>query len=266
MGLFDSIQKLALIPAAGVGNLIGSGLNVVSNAVGGNDIFKAQNVSALQSTTFGKVLGTATAATGAALAGAAIGIGTIGSAIAKNPVKSAAVGLIAPAVITAVAEKPQALVNVPAEAASYSSDVGALIANPSLAGATALFKEHTAAVGITAAAAALVVGKAVIPAIATYQNTQAEKANTAAMSNSGMQVIGAAPLESTGVGSDGTLKTDTSQIVTPATESISTKKRSRKAKVKTSSSIRQSVRVNILNNNSANRKTVTYLNRIPLYN
>jgi len=77
MGILSAIQKIALAPSVVAGNAIS---NIIKPGSG------TTTTSQLQSTTFGKVLGTSIAATGAALA---VATGAAGSA-AKGVISSAA--------------------------------------------------------------------------------------------------------------------------------------------------------------------------------
>ena len=165
-----------------------------------------------------------------------------------------------------VAKEPvKAFMSIPKTGAALF-EAGGLLAEPSGKGALDFIKEHPVFSSVAGAAAALVVTKSVIPATASFFQSKAIQEQTEAMK--GVTNRGNIPLETGGqpIPQDNTLPTDTTAIQPQQTQSLSTKKRSKRAKAKRLDGVRQSVRVNVITNNSAHRITKTYLNKIPMYN
>lgn len=251
MGLLSSIQKIALTPSAYVGKQV---LKVVkpSSSIAQQPI--STTTSQLQKTTAGKILGTAIAGTAVALAVTAVPSASLATAgktagkvavsIVKNPVGAVKTAVGGVLVGGAIAGGGLTLLPVVFKGGKVGAEV--------LTGKKDLTPEN---IGDVAKVVGLVAGGAVVAGVAGYVGKKVLEGGLP-------EVVGTAPLETVG----SALQTDTQGVTTQATESISTKKRARKAKVKRFDGVRQSVRVNVINRSSANRKTVTYLNRVPLYN
>jgi hypothetical protein len=263
MGLLGSIQKLALTPSAYIGKQV---LKVVkpSSSIANQPV--STTTSQLQATTFGKVLGTAIAGTTTALAVTSIGAGAIAKTVVAHPVKSAVVGLVTPTAISYFAEKPQDFVKIPTEAISFTSDIGTLASNPSVSGVVKLITEHKTASAVTAVVAGVVVGKSVIPAIASYKQTQAIQEQTEAIKGASAG-IGATPQEKGG--SDGNIPITQTNPTTPQTVYMDEKPKTAKKKTRSKArrgNISQRVNIVVTQKQSAHRITQSYLNRIPVYN
>jgi len=177
MSLISKIARVALKPSVAIGNAI-------SNAIkpGSGKTTSAQ----LASTTAGKVLGTAIAATGAGLAVAAVPAAaavsvakSAGSSIAKtaaaNPIKTA---IAVPIAIGVLSSDPTAPIKATGQLAQFGSDIGSFTKDPSLESGKEIISNSPLISTALATAGLVTVGKGVLPAIASIENTRAIRENT----------------------------------------------------------------------------------------
>jgi hypothetical protein len=222
------------------------------------------------------VLGTAsiaaTIAGGAAISGAAKA-GTLLSktaTIAKALIPATAKGkvvaaVVAPIVASAVIQKPSLITEVPSKVLNFQTNVGSLVANPSVSSAVSLVKENPVISSVLLGAGALALGKGVAGTVATISNTLAVKESTKATKEAVAALpTSAAPTEQVIKVTDKSqpLSTVAAVPVTPQTQTVSSgvskprKKRSYKAKINAMS---QRVNVIVSNKNSVGN-TKRYIN------
>jgi hypothetical protein len=270
MGLFNSIIKTALAPSVAIGNVISKGITATTGIKTGTT-----TTSQLASTTPGKILGGAIASTAVAAAVAAApasvvaGAGNVAKTVAKALVPTTAKGVITTAIVAPVAvgvlsKNPSAPLQVTSSLVNVGQGIGTFSSNPTLENALNIAKENPI---ITALGGVAILGagvKTIVPAIASYENTQAIKEQTGVL-KAGGNVIPVIPQETQGEVIP--LATDTTGIKTQETTSIKAKPSVKRGKAKTSTKgMIQSVRVNVINRNSANRQTKNYLNRVAMFN
>jgi len=255
MSLLKSIAKIGLTPAAAVSKQI---LKVVkpSSSIANQSISKT--TEQLSSTAFGKVLGTVTTVTAAALVGAS---GVVSKVLPST--KSKVIAAVAtPAAVTYFADKPQDIVGIPVSTAKFSSAVGSVLGNPSVSGVKDLIKENPVASSLVLGAAALTIGKGTAGLVASVANTAAIRANTA---SSGVQTL-ELPSSTTSGGIIGTepetLETNTQGVQTQATQSLNTPKRRRTAKKSKQPIMSQRVNVIVSNRNIGNKRYLNYAQHI----
>ena len=251
MGLIQNIANIALKPSVAIGNFI-TGLFGV----------KAKSTSEqLSTTTAGKVLGSAIAATGAGLLVATGTAGKVASVAIKTPIKSAAI-VLGTATILQSEKLTKAVTDLPKQTATLSTNVADLIDNPSIANAEKAIKESPIAAAVIGAGLAATIGGGiglVANTLATKENTAATLGSVAASpTTSNSQNLTTSPaLNKAGSNlSEKVTATDENYpISTPYTTITTGVKRHRKAKVDRSQSIRQNVQVVVNSNN------IRYLNR-----
>lgn len=256
-GLITAVSNIALKPAVAIGNVIS---NLIKPGSG------TTTSSQLANTTAGKILGTATAGAVVALGGAIAGAGSIGAGLAKaipTTAKGKAIAVASTIVgVSAVASNPigttEAIGKVPGALANVGTNIGEFSANPTLQGAIDIAKENPVLVG----AGALAIGSGIAGTVATILNTRATKENTQtiiAPSDNNIPV-GSSTLENpisnipastqdliqpeTAVGNN---DVSGSPLTTPTKTITIGKKRYKKHKAETSSSIRNNVHIQILN-------------------
>lgn len=104
-----------------------------------------------------------------------------GAAVAKAPLKSAAVGIVGLTVLKSEKGR-EAVANAPASVSSFTTNAAALIDNPSIEKAKKLVKEDPVLTGLVGAGGLVAIGAAgrgVASIVTTQLNTEAVKANTA---------------------------------------------------------------------------------------
>lgn len=264
MGILESVAKIGLTPAAFLGKEI---LKVVKPSSPTTQKSVSQITSELTQTTFGKVLGTATTATAAALL---VTSGAISKVLPSTKSKVIAT-IAAPAALTYFADKPENLIKAPVQTLDFSADIGKLLSNPSFSGITQLIQEHPVASSVLGAGAVVAVGKSAIPAVSAILTREEMQKQTAAFERQAaaaeanlMQPLGVAPIQTPTATQDSTMQTNTEPIKTAETTSLKTKKRKR-SKIKKSEGVKQSVRINIVNT-GIKVQSKRYLNVIPLRN
>lgn len=235
-GGFSVAAKKVIVPTI-VNTATAAAITLGASAVASKGIV-ATATSLIPATTKGKVI-------------AAVAAPIVVGAVASNPVGTA----------KAVASTPSALANV-------GSNVGNLIANPSVANAKALVAENPVIVGGAVATAAVAGAAAIIPTIVNYENTKAVKENTAATIGSGSEV---SVIDKSQGYFDKPASNNAPTPTLPSTSTISSgttaKRKKRKANAKPSQIISQRVNIAIANrNNSGNHTTKRYLNVIPVRN
>lgn len=180
MSLLGSIQKVALAPSVFLGNTIS---NVIKPGSG------RTTTAQLQSTIPGKLLGTAiagTALTAGALALPAGSLATGAKSLVPTTLKGKIIGAAAlPVGIGILSKNPAAPIQAASQLGEFGSDIGSFTLNPNLTTFTDVIKgSPIISAGAAAAGLGLTAGM-VIPAIASFQNTRATRANTRAILDSG---------------------------------------------------------------------------------
>lgn len=159
----------------------------------------------------------------------------------------------APVVASVVLTNPQVVGDVaqaPRSAANFAANASEFINNPSLEKAKETFKENPVITGAIGAGVALVAGGAVGAAV-NYANT---RANTKAVKDNTRALSGDAAVPTGAVQSYAVTPNDgisTTAPVLPVTQAISTSRSSglrKRRKSKQIQQVRQSVRVNVVNN------------------
>jgi hypothetical protein len=198
----------------------------------------------------------------ALLTAGALAIPAVGSAVAgaaKSIIPKTAKGKViaavaAPIATGAIIREPTktatTLINAPSELAQFGGDIASFAAAPSMSSAKNIFKESplisTALIGAGVAGA----GAAVTSAVSGYltreemeKQTKALEAQTAAIAAGGLGGIGTTQLiKEQPMGDGGT-------VTTPQTTTVSTEKRRYKRRTsKKEPLVRNSIRLNILNN------------------
>lgn len=262
MSIFSSIgkaiEKQLIVPVA---NVVGSAISKVTGAS-----YQKQTAEKAFSSSAGKVY---TTILGGSAVAAAVGVASIPSvakAIIPATTKGKIIGTAATLVVGSAALKSEktadAIFNTPSSLVNFGGNIGELIEDPSYANVKKIVEENPVLSAATAAGAIIGVGAGVGGLVASAVNTQATRANTAALQSGQVQTL---ELPSNQVaGGDSVLQTDTSQIKTPATQSISSRKRKR-SKSKKTDGVRQSVRINIVNT-GMKVQNKRYLNMIPIRN
>lgn len=257
MGLLSSLQKIALAPSVFIGNTIS---NVIKPSSG------TTTTSQLQATTAGKVLGTAIAGTGAALAYAAAPVGSISTA-AKSLIPTTAKGKItaivaAPVVAGILSKNPSAPFQAAGQLGELGADIGTFSANPSLQTAKDIVKGSPLISAAAGAAGLAAAGGLIIPAVSGYLTREEMQRQTAAFERQ------AAAAEAGGVfpvmsGLDNPVAAqDLPQGAQAQGSKASPKKRRKSRQQALQQTIRQSVRVNVNQKQSAHRISKRYLNYI----
>jgi len=243
MGIISNISSIALKPAEWLGSALTSGLELIT----GKKYIRTTSEEAAQ-TTFGKVLGSATAITGTGLLIAS----GVGATLIPKTLGGKAVAVVGSATILQSERLTKATTKLPQEVVSLTSNVSQLIDEPSIENVKKTITESPIASAILGGAAALTIGKGVGGIVSTILNTQATKENTQAMTTP--QIVSEGK-----VVSEKEISTNEGIPITPETQTISTgKKRYKRAKKTISPSIKNSVRVNIINHSvgAYNRKFI----------
>ena len=206
---------------------------------------------------------------GAAIA--AKGVGTVAKALIPTTTTGKIVaGVAAPIVLGAVVQNPlgaaSAVANTPSALANFGANASNLIANPTVDNAKNLVKENPAITGLLAAGAAVAIGGGALAAVSSLANTQATKANTAAIQGGVLGNNDNLPAAATNNAAAGVIPTNTGNPITPATTVISsssgnsTKKRKRSKSKPTITNISQRVNVQV-SNNQATKKYLNVVSR-----
>jgi len=283
MGLLSSITKIGLAVPVKVGNLITGAISKVTGKEYGQ-----RTLEEAAKTTTGKILGTAIAAGAATAAGIAVGTSAAAPAIAKAaktavnvfkaapaPVKTgivtaAAVATFAPATTKAILSQPETAKT--AAAAIVSPAAGLIVGLEQGTGvlSTALKENFPKVSEVIKDAAPQIIGTAAVLGTAAAAaipivKDKATEITTAAPTTNTAQTIPAAPAVQTATAAANPVLPQT-EVLTATTGTSSTKKRKRSSRIKDFPKVSQSVRLNILNLNSAHRTTKRYLNVIPIKN
>lgn len=283
MGLLSSITKIGLAVPVKVGNLITGAISKVTGKEYGQ-----RTLEEAAKTTTGKILGTAITAGAATAAGLAIGTSAAAPAIAKAaktavnvfkaapaPVKTgivtaAAVATFAPATTKAILSQPETAKT--AAAAIVSPAAGLIVGLEQGTGvlSTALKENFPKVSEVIKDAAPQIIGTAAVLGTAAAAaipivKDKATEITTAAPTTNTAQTIPAAPAVQTATAAANPVLPQT-EVLTATTGTSSTKKRKRSSRIKDFPKVSQSVRLNILNLNSAHRTTKRYLNVIPIKN
>jgi len=160
---------------------------VVSPKTTINDVIKSHFEQPLSKQITQTVIGTAAIA-GTIVGGAAIGtatkagtLGTLAKSVIPTTLKGKVVAAaVAPVVVSAVVTNPKKALETPGKILNFQSNVGSLIAEPSLEKAKETFKENPIISSLVVGAGALAVGKGTAGIVASVMNTQAVKENTMA--------------------------------------------------------------------------------------
>jgi hypothetical protein len=207
------------------------------------------------------------------LAAAGVGIAAVGvpatitgttavaKAAIKHPKQTVIAAVAAPAVYgvvkqTGTFESAKAIAKAPSELAQFGGDVANLAQNPSLESAKQLIQESPIISTAVAAAGALALGKALVPAVVATQQTSAIKEQTEAIKGATAGYV-VSPS-----GTEGVLPLSPSVPVTPPTKTVEagTQRRRRRIKAKTTTgNITQ--RVNVLVSNRNAIATKKYIRR-----
>lgn len=194
----------------------------------------------------------------AAKGGAAAVAGSVAKSLVPKTLKSgiitAAAGSIAVGAVirepSLVGKAAKAAVQAPSELAQFGGDVASFATDPSLKSAGQIIKESPLISAALAAAGALTIGKAVIPAVTGILTKQEMEKQTGIFEQQleTMQAQTSKTGISTGMESIVGTTTNESYPQTPATMEVSsTKKRRRASKRRDQPSVRQSVRVVVSN-------------------
>ena len=134
----------------------------------------------------------AAAVTGGAVAEAIAAKGIVGAASSLIPASitgKVAIAVAAPVAVGLIASNPlgvgKAAASTPAALGNVGVNIGNFAANPTIANAEKIVTDNPVIAGTAAAATALAIGKAAIPAAASFANTVATRANTAAVEAGG---------------------------------------------------------------------------------
>lgn len=219
--------------------------------------------------------GYATAALGVAGI-AAKGIAATASSLIPSTIKGKIIAAVAaPVIIGAVVQEPAKITKIvtkaPSELAQFGGDIAKFVSDPSLESAKQIIKESPVISGVVAAAAAVGIGAAAVPAISGYLTREEMEKQTAALE---AQVKAT---EATNVGAISTLPYPSSTApapipVTPQTETVMaggikvSPRRKRRISVAVMPSVRQNVNVIVQNRNFSTgiRHTKNYLNYMVL--
>lgn len=200
-------------------------------------------------------------------------VSSVGKTIAANPVKTAIIALpVAGAIAAQPGKTIQAIASTPTGLVNVGKNVANLAAEPSVENAKTLVTENPVIVGSAAAAAAIGIGKTLIPAIATATQTSAIKEQTKAIENATSSInapvpVAAAPVASIPTAPQTPITPATQPLIASAGSGTSTSKRKKRSSKAVMAPINQKVNV-IVNNRSSSigiRQTKKYLNREVLY-
>jgi hypothetical protein len=271
MGLFDTIQKIALTPSVVIGNAITSGIGKVTGKT-----YKKTSVAEAQKTTFGKVLGTSIAATagalGVAVSGAAVAAAG-GVRVISGKAVSAAAPIIAKAVSAAapiIAKGAAKVITSPTTALKAIAVTGVVaggglaivpkvfqvtkkatqVAVPVITGEKKLTSENVADVakvaGIVAGAGALAVGAGYV-AEKVFEKKEEKAIDTNVIPEVAPGVFEATPEQAQQLQKEKAVGIQ-GEPSTPETIKLSPeKKRYKRRRATKTPQVRQSVRINILN-------------------
>jgi hypothetical protein len=177
----------------------------------------------------------------------------------SNPVKTLAVGagaLVAGSALVTSEKAREGVLQLPSSLVNVGSNIGQVIENPSSETIGQLVKENPLIVGGATVAGALIAGKGIAGAVATFGQTQATKEQTQAIREA---TGGSGTLPYT-QGGETAVGTSEMPPTSPTTTISTGKKRYKRAKVQLSPSVRQSVRVNIVNQNRTSQFNKRYIN------
>lgn len=194
MGFLTKLQTLVVTPLAATANLITSGLSKITgvqytktnaaNEVKNNPIVRAgANIILGGGAAIGAVL------TAPVIASAG-GIGSVAKSAVTSLIPSTTKGKIvaaavAPVIASAIIQNPAKAIQVPGQILNFQTNVGGLIANPSLSKAVEIVKENPVISSLVAVGGVAAIGGGIGLAantLATYNNSQSTQANTAASS------------------------------------------------------------------------------------
>jgi hypothetical protein len=232
-----------------------------------NDVIKSHFEQPLSKQITQTVIGTAgiaaTVVGGGAIATAskAGSLGTLAKSIIPTTFKGKVVAAaVAPVVVSAGVTNPKKALEAPSKILNFQSNVGSLIAEPSLEKAKETFKENPIISSLVVGAGALAVGKGTAGIVASVMNTQAVKENTMA---SQVPQTTALPVTMPSFTNEGIKE---AQPQTPETKTISnnapkTRRKASRKKEKAMGNINQRVNVIVSSRSSSTGiHTKRYLN------
>jgi hypothetical protein len=263
MGLLSSIKKAVTKVAIGAADVA---LNKVPAVFSHPITAITKGVGAAETKLYGtreaptslKSQATDVIKAGAAYGVAAVaGLTSVGRAVVAKVIPTTTKGKViaaaaVPVAATAIINKPSLIVEAPSKILNFQSNVGEFIAEPSIQKAKDIATENpliTAAVG---GAAAVAVGKTILPAIATYRQTEAIQEQTEAIqaaTSGGITVIDKSqPIPISSIAPQTPVMPQTQTISAGGTST--SKRRKRRASKPAIASVNQKVNV-IVNNRSS---------------
>lgn len=273
MSLLSSVAKIGLLPSAFIAKQISKVINPNSNlAKLPTGTIAAEGAK----TTVGKIIGGSAVGVAGAIGAAYAPVGSVGTALKSLIPKTVTGKVIAAGTVGVIAQSEVLRKGVStADPIAFTGDIANIIDNPSGGSIATLFKNNPLITTIVGGAAAVAVGKSVIPAIATIGQTQATRGLTEAVQNATLptttiqevtpQTSSSSPMAVNSANGEA-LTTDTSGINLPQTESLTPKKRAkRSSRRRVQPSVRQSVRVNVVNTRIGTT-TKRYLNTVVVPN
>lgn len=203
--------------------------------------------------------------------GAASAAGAVITRLIPSTTKGKVIAVVAaPIAVGAVIREPakaaKTIIKAPSELAQFGGDVASFAANPSLETAKDIITESPLISSGVAAGAAIALGKGLIPAIATYRQTEAIQEQTEAIQQATSNISTGQGQVLTTNGKTGE-KTAAFTPLTPATQevkAITTKGYKRRKTLTKPNNINQ--KVNILIANRGNTSTKNYIKREALLN
>lgn len=252
MSIISSIQRAALAPSVFIGNAISNAIKPGSGRT---------TTSQLQSTIPGKILGSGIALGALGLGAAAAPAGSIAAA-ARSLIPSTTKGKIigaasVPVIAGLLSTNPKAPFQAISNLGTFGQDLGTFTGNPSFGSAVDIVKNSPLISAGLGAAGVGLAGAAIVPAIASFANTQATRKNTEALLGSG-GAMGIREIETTQLPS---MQEDDLVQAEPIVEGSSAPRKRRKARSKPSHqtiSQRVNVRVNSVSGNRKYIKNVMY--------
>jgi len=271
MGLLKNIGRLItsniVIPTA---NIIGSGINLIAGKKVATSVTAEEVFGGKAGKVYETILGGSASAL--ALVSIPIIIKKIIPVIKTAPLKSAVTGAVAIIGGSAILQSPTLQekvvnTNIIGSLSEFGGNIGGVIESPSIASITELVKDNPILAGAVAVLGIGAIGKAVIPAVSGFitQRKLGEQTDILKeiQSGGGMQTLETTPNYEGGFIPMGNNQVAGKPLSQPVVSIAG--KRKRGARTKEKPSIRQNVRVNVINSSRATGTQISnkrYLNQL----